>query len=290
MSPIRILAVAIGLGLMAAQPVGAGSPAPSPSTVRYYLSLGDSLSVGFQPTGPEADDHRTDQGYPDQLVVLARDAIPGLELVKLGCPGESTSSMIEPNPRCPQPNGSQLDEALAFIEAHPGAVAFITIDIGFADFPNDDIASLTPGIEAIEQNLPQILYALEQAAPGIPLVGMTIYDPFLPAWLTGDEGLAELSVLIVHSINRALMGVFAASGASVADVEGAFDTADFTTIVPLEGVGDVPLNVARVCTWTWLCEAPPLGPDRHPNELGHAVIAAAFWQQLAPLLAAGPGA
>ena len=86
MSPIRILAVVLGLGLAAAQSVGASSPDPSPS-LRYYLSLGDSLAVGYQPIGLEADDHRTDQGYPDQLVVLARDAIPGLELVKLGCPG-----------------------------------------------------------------------------------------------------------------------------------------------------------------------------------------------------------
>ena len=290
MSPIRILAVVVGLVIVAAQPVAAGSPDPSPSTVRYYLSLGDSLAVGYQPIGPEAADHRTDEGYPDQLVVLARDAIPGLELVKLGCPGESTSSMTQPNPRCPQPSGSQLDAALAFIGAHPGQVAFITIDIGFADFPRDDISSLGPGIEAIEQNLPQILYALAQAAPGTPLVGMTIYDPFLPAWLTGDQGFAELSVPIVQSINRALTGVYTAMGTSIADVEGAFDTTDFTTLVPLEGVGDVPLNVARVCTWTWLCAAPPLGPDRHPNEQGHAAIAAAFWQQLAPLLAALPGA
>jgi len=74
----------------------------------------------------------------------------------------------------------------------------------------------------------------------------------------------------------------------VADVEGAFATTDFETLVELPGVGEVPLNVARARLWTWLCAAAPLGPDRHANEHGHAAIAQAFWQQLEPLLTGSP--
>jgi lysophospholipase L1-like esterase len=47
----------------------------------YYLALGDSLAVGYQPTnggGP------TDMGYADDL----SKRMPGLSLTKLGCPGE----------------------------------------------------------------------------------------------------------------------------------------------------------------------------------------------------------
>jgi hypothetical protein len=46
--------------------------------------------------------------------------------------------------------------------------------------------------------------------------------------------------------------------------------------VELSGAGEVPLNVARICQWTWVCAPPPLGPDNHANSAGYAVIAATF--------------
>jgi hypothetical protein len=57
----------------------------------YYLSLGDSLAAGTNATGVGVA--YTDMGYADQLYsALAADE-PKLKLVKLGCPGESTTSM-----------------------------------------------------------------------------------------------------------------------------------------------------------------------------------------------------
>ncbi len=44
----------------------------------------------------------------------------------------------------------------------------------------------------------------------------------------------------------------------------------------LPGLGQLPRNVADVCTWTWACAAPPRGPNKHPNTAGYAVIARAF--------------
>lgn len=284
---VQSVLMTVVASLALAPPAGASSPSPSPSGGRFYLSLGDSLAAGYQPIGPVADDHRTDEGYADQLWALAREALPGLELVKLGCPGESSSSMLAPNPRCPWPHGSQLDEARAFIAEHPGEIAFITIDLGFADFPCDtDASCVGPGLASIEENLPTILSALTAAAPRTPIVGMTIYDPFLPAWLDGGEGLARMSLPIVGSINETLSGLYADAGVLVADVEEAFATSDFTTLVTLPNEATLPLNVVRVCQWTWLCTQAPIGPDRHPNALGHAVIASAFWDQLGPLFAA----
>ena len=60
---------------------------------RYYLSLGDSLSQGMEPnsTGLTVD---TANGYADQLRALEAKRIPGLKLVKLGCGGENTFSML----------------------------------------------------------------------------------------------------------------------------------------------------------------------------------------------------
>jgi hypothetical protein len=34
--------------------------------------------------------------------------------------------------------------------------------------------------------------------------------------------------------------------------------------------------VARICTWTWECAAPPVGPNEHANQAGYAVIARTF--------------
>jgi hypothetical protein len=60
----------------------------------YYLSLGDSLSRGVQPD-PAGASLPTQQGYPDQLYAALHLGHPGLRLVKLGCSGETTHTMIE---------------------------------------------------------------------------------------------------------------------------------------------------------------------------------------------------
>ena len=38
------------------------------------------------------------------------------------------------HPHCQYPEGSQLDAAVAFLQAHPGQVAFITVEVGANDF------------------------------------------------------------------------------------------------------------------------------------------------------------
>ena len=60
----------------------------------------------------------------------------------------------------------------------------------------------------------------------------------------------------------------------------AFSSDDFATQVPLPGFGTVPLNVARICQWTWVCAPPPLGPNNHANAAGYGVIAATFAAEL----------
>jgi hypothetical protein len=111
--------------------------------VEYYVSLGDSLAVGEQPSNAYFDS--TNQGYADQLWRSRRTSDHGLVLVKLGCSGETTTSMVEGFPfgiRFPPPHGgalchyrhgSQLADAVAFLERHPGQIAFVTIDIGAND-------------------------------------------------------------------------------------------------------------------------------------------------------------
>ena len=103
---VTIIALALALSPMGA-PAAATETAPS-----YYLSLGDSLAAGTQPGRAF-----TNEGYADQLAAALRTKMPTLQLVKLGCPGEATTSMITPDlpfegrtghNACRYPRGSQL--------------------------------------------------------------------------------------------------------------------------------------------------------------------------------------
>jgi lysophospholipase L1-like esterase len=249
----------------------------------YYLSVGDSLAAGVQPIGDAADLYRTSDGYAEQLLAIARASSPKLSLEKLGCPGESTHTMIAGG-ICSYPHGSQLDEAVAFLRSHRSLVAFVTIDLGANDFPCYEPSCIPQGVGAIQTNLPVILAALREAAgPDVPIVGMTIYNPFLASWLLGPDGQAYAqasATQLVGPVNGLLTAIYTASGSLVADTETAFSSNDFATLVTLPGAGEVPLNVARICMWTWVCAPAPLGPDNHANATGYGVLARAFADEL----------
>lgn len=259
--------------------------AQTPPT-RYYLSLGDSLSVGVQPTSTGASDP-TSQGYADDLAAYYRRATPGgLQLVKLGCPGETTTSMLTGSGSpCSYPQGSQLAAAVAFIRAHRKRIALITIDIGAnnvdscASAGSIDETCVASGIASLQSDLPQILSAIRGAAGGQTLIaGMNLYDPFLAEYLTGTAGqaVAQQSVTLLSEINTVLATSDAADRIRTADVSSAFASTDFTDTTQLPGVGSVPVNVGRICTWTWMCAAAPVGPNIHANQVGYLQIAGAF--------------
>jgi lysophospholipase L1-like esterase len=223
------------LTLMAALAVAAGGPvaharADGTKAVHYYLSIGDSFAQGYQPIGGPSSPlgfPGYNQGYADQLLKLVRNRYDHLQLVKLGCGGETTTTMIAGTPWCgPKITpGSQLGQANAFLRAHRGEVAFVTIDIG----GNDVISPNGGGLPAIQANLPTILRQLREAAgPGVPIVGMSYFHPFLPdVWFgTHDMGALQDAVDGILGFNDLLESLYAATGDPVADVEGAFRTTD----------------------------------------------------------------
>lgn len=274
-APILALAFLLATAGLAA----AGSGSSADKAKLYYVSVGDSLASSVQPNGDPNDLYRTQSGYAEQLLAIARNRYAKLSLIKLGCPGETTSTMIDGG-ICSYPHGSQLDEAIAFLHAHRELVAFVTIDIGANDFACQDPQCIPAGVTSIQANLPAILADLREAAgPNVPIVGMTLYNPLLAAWLLGPDGQAyaeSSQTQFVAPVNAVVAGLFAAGGARVADVEGAFSSNDFTTLVELPGFGTVPINVARICAWTWACTPPPLGPNNHANDAGYGVIASTF--------------
>ena len=290
--PLAIAATAAAMALTACSgptpPHHAPAQAPEPT---YYLALGDSLSRGVQPNAAGTS-VETRSGYPDQVYAALRRSHPALKLVKLGCPGETTSTMIDGG-ICRYPGGSQLKAAESFLHAHRGRVLLVTIDIG----ANDPEAcggqpSLTQlascavtGIPAAVTHLTTIMAGLKAAAgPGVRIVGMNYYLPALAEWRQGLPGhlVAWTAVRLAAAYNNMLDRVYAHYGARVANVFDAFDTADFAS---QQGAGTaaVPRNVARLCQWTWACAAPPRGPNQHANQAGYQVIARTF------LLASGLG-
>jgi lysophospholipase L1-like esterase len=274
----------------AAAPAGAaegGQP-------EYYLALGDSLAQGVQPAPATGASVPTDQGYADDLFAHYQAGFNGsLRLVKLGCPGETSTSMLTgAGSPCTYSPGSQLAAALDFIQAHRSRIALITIDIGANNVDGCvtggaiSQACVESGIAAAQSDLPQILGALHAAAGSHTVIaGMNLYDPFLADYLTGTPGqlAAQESVSLDASFNSLLDASFGASGMRVADVETAYSTADFADTAQLPGVGTVPLNVARVCEWTWMCAPSPVGPNIHATTAGYQVIATAFEQAIGQL-------
>jgi lysophospholipase L1-like esterase len=244
----------------------------------FYLSLGDSLAQGAQPIGGPGSltgEAGYNHGYADELLKTARDGQSDtLRLVKLGCGGESTTSLITGGV-CPYPAGSQLAAAVEFLDDHSGRVAFVTIDVGANDIftCGGDPTCFVP---QIEHNLPIILSTLRaHAGPDVPIVGMSYYSNSNVAWFQ-DPVAGEIAAANTARFNDRLERLYSSNSALVADVESAFAVTDFATLVNLPGVGPVPLSVYNTCTLTWVCTPPPLGPNIHANTDGYQRIADAF--------------
>jgi lysophospholipase L1-like esterase len=293
--PVRIsrLSLAAVTAVVAVVLTACSGPAPSlpasnpaqfkapPAT--YYLALGDSLAQGVQPNAAGVSVVTRD-GYADQVYATLHPSRPGLKLVKLGCPSETTISMINGG-ICRYRGGSQLAAAVTFLQAHRGRVLLVTLDIGAND-PED--CGGRPGlgqlakcavtdIPAAADHLATITARLKAAAgPRVRIVGMNYYLPALAEWRSGLPGrlVAWTAEKLAAAYNSMLGRVYAKSGVRVANVFGAFETADFTRPAGT----NVPRNVARLCQWTWQCAAPPRGPNQHANQVGYWVIARAFLQ------------
>jgi lysophospholipase L1-like esterase len=291
----RILVPVLALAVLAALAgTAAAKTVKTKAAPRYYLALGDSLSQGQQPN-LQGVSTNTDEGYADDLYQTELKSVRGLQLVKLGCGGETTQSMITGKGNkdasynhCHPAGGSQLAAAVKFLKAHhvAGEVPLVTIDIGANDVDNcftaTDVTSCAiAGANEIANDVPKILAKIRNAAPkGTKLVGMNLYDPllagyFAPAGSTGN-GLVGLSVVLATKVNAALAMADAANGFKTADIATAFDTyVPFSSTVSWQG-NQIPLAVAKICAWTWECSTPPSGPNIHANKNGYLEIASVF--------------
>jgi len=262
--------------------------------VHYYVSLGTSLSVGVQPNGSGIL-FPTGDGYADQLFASIKPAFDAagaqardLQLVKLGCPGETLGDMANGG-NCLYVEGSQLDAAVAFLNDNRGNVHLVTIDMGANDFRDGGCIDTTVDLicanavsTQISIDLAAVLATLRNAAgPDTTIVGMNYYNPFLASWLQDPAGptLAVESAQAVSVLNGFLGTTYATEGMPLADVAFAFDSDDFTNMVassqpPPNEI--LPVSVNNICELTYSCDPPPVGPDIHANFAGYSLIADTF--------------
>jgi lysophospholipase L1-like esterase len=288
----RAALAALVLVSMLAMTAGAEAKAPK----RFYVSLGDSLSVGVQPNsaGKNVNTHR---GYPRQLAKL----VGNLKLVEYGCGFATSKSFIfgkrpcaparNPGYKNTSARTSQLATAEKFLKRHRGKVAFVTIDIGANDVASCskngaiDLKCVNDGIAAIKKYGPKIAKGLRKAGgKKLPMAVSTLYDPFLQQWFSGAFGqaIAKGSVdLARKQVNPAIVNAFKPQGFKVAKTD-----VDFSTYVPFSrtttyaGQAGVPVAVAEICRLTFMCRPKPVGPNIHANAKGYAVMAKAFRKAL----------
>ena len=253
--------------VMAGTAAASGTAQAASTSPMYYVSLGDSYSVGYQP-GLGAT--------PGYTAVVARAT--HLTLVNFGCGGATTTSLIS-SIGCPNvlphtagavsyPTTTQAAAAEAFLTAHRGHIGLITVSISGDDVtacatqPNP-ISCVSNAVASITKNVTSLATALRSAAgPGIPLIGLTYPDVILGAYVypkqpppAGAVSLAKLSVVAFKSlINPALAKAYAAANGSLVDVTKATGAyIPLTETTRDSPYGTVPVAVANVCSLTWFC-------------------------------------
>jgi lysophospholipase L1-like esterase len=237
------------------------------SAPAYYVSLGDSYSVGYQP------DLGATAGYAAVVAKATR-----LTLVNFGCGGATTTSLIS-FVGCPDvlphtaggvtyPTTTQEAAAVSFLTAHRGHIGLVTVSIGGNDVTAcarqaNPIGCVATAVAGIKTNVSALAAALRAAAgPGVPLIGLTYPDVILGSYVYPTHpaaasalSLAKLSVVAFKSlINPALGGAYASADGTLVDVTKATGAyVPLTRTVRYRPYGTIPVAVASVCTLTWFC-------------------------------------
>jgi lysophospholipase L1-like esterase len=278
------LAVAglVVVGLVALPGATQASGAASRAKPTYYVSVGDSYSVGYQP-GVGAT-----TGYAGYVTKKTH-----LTLANFGCGGATTTSIID-TVGCPDvlphtagahlyPTTTQAAAAEAFLTAHRGHIGLITVSIGGNDVTAcaaqaNPLPCVSTAVTSIDQNVTTLATGLRAAAgPKVPLIGLTYPDVFLGTYVyptlpatAARLALASASVVAFKSlINPALAKAYAAAAGAFVDVTAATGAyTPLTTTVTVAPYGTIPRAVARVCTLTWFCAVGNI----HATNAGYGLI------------------
>ena len=263
----------------------------------FYLSLGDSYSIGFQPTAVSSTDPTG--GTPGYTAYVADHE--QMTLQNFGCGGATTSSIIGTigcsDPAAfdavPYPTTTQEQAALDFIAAHPGRVGLITISIGGNDVtgcaqPNPTAASacLTAADSKITINVTRLVsslnIALSSAGDNARIVGLTYPDVILGAYVNPGgavgQALAAQSVqdfdLLINPTLKSAYTSGVPNGTFVNVTDAPFRRASSGADTPLtftqrtKVYGIIPVAVQEICRLTFFCSLQNI----HANTRGYRFI------------------
>jgi hypothetical protein len=260
---------------------GAAVGSPPTRVTGFYLAIGASASLGTQPNGiPSHNGYRSKTGYTNDVVAFeARKGI-ALDLASIGCPAETAQSMLSGTDKCYKPPSRQMTVATKYLLEHATKVGLVTIDLGFNNvrpclWPTVNPACVTSGIAMVQKSMPGVLRQLKAAAgPHVHFIGLLYGDPFLAGYVNGLAAAttATASLAAMTTLNQVLTVAYTAANVPSANIPGAYQSSN-QTLVSTAKFGKVPTNVAVACNLSWMCTAPPFGPDDHPNNVGYLVIA-----------------
>ena len=278
-----VIVVAIA-GFVGLQRFTGGATTSSTPTSGFYMVVGASASLGFQPTGiVHHNGARTDRGYANDVVAVEHTRGMNLTMRQIGCPGETTYSMLHTGDHCYVGSGSQRNAARIYLGLHHDEAGLVTIDLGFNDVRPclwkwvPDQACVAKGLAQIRANLPGVINLLTSAAgPQVHFVGLLYADPFLSDFVNphSSAAAAEETRVLIASLDDELTSIYRAANIPIANVPGAFHLDNATSTIWDQR--PVPENVLYACSWTWMCTPPPWGPDDHPNDAGYRAIANAI--------------
>ncbi|HSN03144.1 MAG TPA: hypothetical protein VLS91_06645 [Acidimicrobiales bacterium] len=226
-----ILVVAVA-GVVGLQRFTGGATTTTAPTSGFYMVVGASAALGFQPTGiVHHNGARTDRGYANDVVAVERSRGMYLSLRQIGCPGETTYSMLHTGDHCYTGSGSQRNAARIYLGLHHDEAGLVTIDLGFNDVRPclwkwvPDEACVAKGLAQIRANLPGVIDLLKSAAgPQVHFVGLLYADPFLSDFVNphSSAAAAEETRVLITSLDEELISIYRAANIPIANVPGAF--------------------------------------------------------------------
>ena len=296
------------------------APAANATSASNYLALGDSLAYGyqaakFQAQYPNIDPASFNTGYVNVFAKLQLK--PNLNTVNLGCPGETSNSLVKggrsavytggqyvPNPYIcgDSPSagigavfnkqwlhhyyaGSQLDEAVAFLHANPTTTKTVSIDIGANDvlvfLEGCGFGTATPDNACIANGLGA---TYGNAANNLNTI------------LTKLQAEAPNAKYVVAGLYNPYPGVLNVGGLTgdgatkqfngllkqVATVHGAKFADPLPVFNPssnFTGASET-LDIPVICKLTGMCPGGTFNPasgDIHPTDLGYGILGGLVW-------------
>ena len=290
-SAITTVVAAFTLGLIG---LSAGSHAAAAAPSPYYLSLGDSYSIGYQPGIGGTSGYA---GYVAGALQLRAE--------NFGCGGATTTSILH-SLGCGDPASqdavhysgiTQEQAALNFIAGHKGAVRLITISIGGNDFDGCSTAAcVRSAMPVMEANIKSLVGSVSRALvkesdtkariigltyPDVDL-GLYVYPTNPPTAARVTE--ARSSILAFDDlINPTLKTAYLSQArSSFVDVTSApygratkGDDTNLGLTESLAPYGIIPVSVAEVCQLTYFCSQGNIHADTEGYDfIGKLVVSA----------------